>query len=117
MHLPWADKMERASQRLNHRFLDRPEQGRCPGRISPRELPGKVQFLVVKNPAQGVITLEFVGRCHIDADIGPIPTKSGPDLPVPRAEGNGWSPNFSQQELRPAQQTVSHLKGNRSTAK
>jgi hypothetical protein len=70
-----------------------------------------VHLLVMKNPVQGVCSVEFIGRCHINADIGSIPTQSGPDFPVTLAEGDGRTPNFSPQEMGPAQRSVSHLDG------
>lgn len=114
MHLPRSHKVERATQSLDHRFLDGPEQGRCLGRISPRQPQGMVQFLVMKNPVRGVFSLEFIGRCHIDADIGRIPAKSGPNFPSTLAEGDGRAPNFSQQELGPAQRAVGYVHGESS---
>jgi len=68
-----------------------------------------LQFLVMKDPVQGVFSLEFIGRCHINADIGLIPTKSGPDFPSTLAEGDGRAPIFSQQEMGPAERAVDHV--------
>jgi hypothetical protein len=50
MHLSRRHKVEPASQGLDYRFLDRPEQSRCLGHIASRQPPGMVQLLVVKNP-------------------------------------------------------------------
>jgi hypothetical protein len=61
MHIPRSNKMESAAQSLDHRFLDGPEQGRCLRHISPRQPQGMVQLLVMKNPVQGVFSLEFIG--------------------------------------------------------
>jgi hypothetical protein len=53
--------MERASHGLDHRFLDRPEQGRCIFHISPRQLQGMVQLQVMKNPVQRIFSPNFIG--------------------------------------------------------
>jgi hypothetical protein len=40
----------------------------------------------MKDPLIGVITLKFTGPCHINADVRPISTKSGPDFSTTHAE-------------------------------
>ena len=65
-----------------------------------------LQLLVMKDPVYGVFSLEFIGRCHIDANIGLVPTKSAPDFPSTLAEGNPRHPIFSRQEMGPAQRAV-----------
>jgi hypothetical protein len=58
---------------------------------------------------KGVFSLEFIGPCHINADIRLISTESGPDLSSTLAEGDGRTPIFSQQEMGPAKQAADHL--------
>jgi hypothetical protein len=68
----------------------------------------------MKDPVTGVSSLKFIGRCYIDADIGCIPAKCGPDFPATLAEGDGRTPMFSQQEVRPAEWVADHVNGKRS---
>jgi len=68
-----------------------------------------LQLLVMKDPVYGVLALEFIGRCHIDANIGLVPTKSGPDFPSTLAEGDGPALIFSQQETGPAEPVADHM--------
>ena len=104
-------KMERASQSLDHRFLDGPEQGRCLGHISPRQPQDVVQLLVMKNSVQGIFSPKFIGRCRINADIGCIPAKGGPDLPASLAEGDGRATSCFHQKFGPAERAVGHMNG------
>jgi hypothetical protein len=53
--------------------------------------------------------MEFIGRCHINADIGIIPTKSGPDFASTLAEGDGRDPIFPQQEIRFSERAVDYV--------
>jgi hypothetical protein len=101
--------MEGTSQCLDDRFLDRPEQGcgRC--QISARQPQGMFKLWWLEDPVKGVFSLKLIGPCHIDADIGFIFTKGGPDFPATLAEGDGRTWIFSQQEMGPAQQSASHL--------
>jgi hypothetical protein len=57
----------------------------------------------LEDSVKGVFSLKFIGPCHIDADIGLIATKRGPNLSATLAEGDGWTWIFSQQEMRPAE--------------
>lgn len=68
----------------------------------------------MKDPVTGVSSLKFIGRCYIDADIGCIPAKCGPDFPATLAEGDGRTPMFSQQEMGPAERVADHVNGKRS---
>ena len=52
-----------------------------------------------ERPGKGVFSLKFIGFCYIDADIGCIPTKRGPDFPSALTEGDGRTPIFSQQQI------------------
>jgi hypothetical protein len=63
----------------------------------------------MEDPVKGVFSLEFIGPCHIDADIRPISTKSSPDFSSTLAEGDGRTPIYSQQEMGPAKQAACHL--------
>jgi hypothetical protein len=53
--------------------------------------------------------LKFIGPCHIDADLRLISTESGPDFSSTLAEGDGRTPIFSQQEMRPPERAADHL--------
>ncbi len=65
----------------------------------------------MEDPVKGVSSPEFIGPCHINADIAIIATESSPDLPSTLAEGDGRAPNFSQQEMGPAKQATEQLYG------
>jgi len=95
-------EMEGTSQRLDNSFLDRPEQGCRLFQITARQLQGMMKLMGMEDPLKGVITLEFIGPCHIDADIGLISTEGGPKCSSPLAEGDGRTPIFPQQEPGPA---------------
>jgi len=68
-----------------------------------------LKLLCMEDPVKGVFSLEFIGPCHIDADIGLIPTESSPDFSSALAEGDGRTQIFSQQEMGPAKQAADHL--------
>jgi hypothetical protein len=55
-----------------------------------------LKLLWMEDPVKGVFSLEFIGPCHIDADIRLISTESGPDFSSTLAEGDGRTPIFSQ---------------------
>jgi hypothetical protein len=96
--LPRIHKMERTSQSLGDGFLDGPKQGGCSGRISTGQPRGLLKLLVMENPVDRVFSREFVGPCHVDADIGIIPTEGRPKSPSSFAEGDGRPPMLSPQE-------------------
>lgn len=73
-----------------------------------------LKLLRVEDPVKGISTLEFIGPCHINADIGLIAAESRPDVPSTLAERDGRTPNFTQQEMRPAKQAAGHLNGESS---
>jgi hypothetical protein len=68
-----------------------------------------LKLLWMEDPVKGVFSLEFIGPCHIDPNIKVIPTESSPDFPSTLAEGDGRTPNFSQQEMGPAKEAPYHL--------
>jgi len=68
-----------------------------------------LKLLCMEDPVKGVFSLEFIGPCHIDANIGLISTESGPDFSSALAEGDGRTPIFSQQEMGPSKQAADHL--------
>jgi hypothetical protein len=69
---------------------------------------------VMKDPVQGIFTVEFIGLCHIDADIGRIPANSGPDFSAAFAEGDGRAPTISQEEMGSAERAADHVNWERS---
>jgi len=101
--------MKSASQGLDDRFLDGPEQGCRLLQISPRQSQCMLQLQVMKDSVQGVFSLEFIGCCRIDADIGLIAAKGGPDVPSTFAEGDGRHPIFSSQQMGSAEGVVDYL--------
>jgi hypothetical protein len=70
-----------------------------------------LKLLCMEDPVKGVFPLEFIGPCHIDADIRLISAESGPDFSSTLAEGDGRTPIVSQQEMGPAKQAADHLNG------
>jgi len=68
-----------------------------------------LKLLCMEDPVKGVFSLEFIGPCHIDADIRLISTESSPDFSSTLAEGDGRTPIFSQQEMGLAKQAAGHL--------
>jgi len=103
--------MECTSQGLDNGFLDRPEQGRCLLQISIRQPQGMLKLLWMEDPVKGIFSVEFIGPCHIDADIRLISTESSPEVSSTLAEGNGRTPIVSQQEMGTAKQAADHLNG------
>jgi hypothetical protein len=101
--------MECTSQRLDYSFLDRPEQGCCLFQISARRSHGMFKLLRMEDAVKGVFSLEFIGPCHIYADIGLISTESSPDFSSTVAEGDGRTPIFPQQEMGSAKRAACHL--------
>jgi hypothetical protein len=69
----------------------------------------------MEDPVKGVFSVECIGPCRIDADIGLISTESDPEGSSILAEGNGRTPIFSQQEMGPAKQAADHLNGESSS--
>jgi hypothetical protein len=67
------------------------------------------ELLWMEDPVKGVFSFEFIGPCHIDADIGLISTESSPDFSSTVAEGDGRTPIFSEQEMGPAKRAAYHL--------
>jgi hypothetical protein len=67
------------------------------------------KFLWMEDPVKGVFSVEFIGSCHVDADIGLVSTEGSPDSSSTVAEGDGRTPIFSQQETGPAKQAAYHL--------
>jgi hypothetical protein len=65
-----------------------------------------LQLLIMEDPVQRVFSPEFLKRCRIDADIGLIPAKSGPDFPSTLAERDSRHSIFARQEMGPAQRAV-----------
>jgi hypothetical protein len=57
-------------------------------------------------PVKRVFSSEFIGPCHIDADIGRISGESGPDSSSTLAEGDGRTQVFPQQEMGPAKRAM-----------
>jgi hypothetical protein len=53
-----------------------------------------LKLLRLEDPVKGISTLEFIGPCHINADIGLIATERRPDVPSTLAERDGRTPNF-----------------------
>jgi hypothetical protein len=74
-----------------------------------------LELPVMKDPVTGIFSLKFISRCHIDADIGRIPAKSGPNFPSTFAEGDGRAPISSQQKMGPAERVVDHMNWERSS--
>jgi hypothetical protein len=68
-----------------------------------------LKLLCMKDPMEGVFSPKFVGPCHVDANIGPIPTKGGPDFPSTFAEGDSRPPMLTQQEMGLAKRASDHL--------
>ena len=68
-----------------------------------------VEALVDGRPVKGVSCVEFIGPCHINADIRLICTEGGPDPSSTFAEGNSRPPMLSQQEMGLAKLVVDHL--------
>jgi len=68
-----------------------------------------LKLLWMEDPVKGVFFLEFIGTCHIDADIRLISTESGPDFSSTLAEGDGRTPIFSQQEMGPSKRAADYL--------
>jgi hypothetical protein len=68
-----------------------------------------LKLFCVEDPADGVFPLEFVGACHIDADIKLISTEGSPDSSSTLAEGDGRTPVFSHHEMGPAKRAMDHL--------
>jgi hypothetical protein len=68
-----------------------------------------LKLLWMEDPVKGVFSLEFIGPCHINADIGLIATESRPDVSSALAEGDGRAPIFSQQQMGSAKQAADHL--------
>jgi hypothetical protein len=102
-------KMKTASEGLDNGFLDRPKQGRCLWQISARQPQGMVKLFCMEDPAKGVFSWEFIGPCHVDADIGLIPTEGGPNFPSTLAEGDSRPTMLSQQEMGLAKRIMYHL--------
>jgi hypothetical protein len=67
-----------------------------------------LKLLWMEDPVKGVSSLEFIGPCHIDADIILMSAESGPYSSSTLAKRNGWPLTFSQQ-LRPAKRVVDYL--------
>jgi hypothetical protein len=63
----------------------------------------------MEDPVKGVFSLEFIGPCHIDANIKLISAKSGPDFSSTLAEGDGRTPISSHQEMGPPERATDHL--------
>jgi hypothetical protein len=70
-----------------------------------------LKLVWMEDSVKGVLSVEFIGPCHINADIRLISTESSPDFSSILAEGDGRAPNFSQQEMGPAKQASDHLNG------
>jgi hypothetical protein len=68
-----------------------------------------LKLLWMEDPVKGVFSVEFIGPCHIDANIKFISAESSPDLSSTLAEGDGRTPIFSHQEMRPAKEVAYHL--------
>jgi hypothetical protein len=68
-----------------------------------------LNLLWMEDPVKGVFSVEFIGPCHINADIRLISTESSPDFSSTLAEGDGRTPIFSQQEMGPAKRAAYHL--------
>jgi hypothetical protein len=68
-----------------------------------------LKLLWMEDPVKGVFSLEFIGPCHINADIRLISTESSPDFSSTLAEGEGRTSIFSQQEMGPPKQAAYHL--------
>jgi hypothetical protein len=73
-----------------------------------------LKLLWMEDPVKGVFSVEFIGPCRIDADIGLISTESSPDVSSILAEGDGRPTIVSQQEMGPAKQASDHLNGESS---
>jgi len=68
-----------------------------------------VKLFRMEDPVKGVVSLEFIGPCHIDADVGLISRERGPDISTTLAEGDGRTPRFSHQKLGSAKLAGYHL--------
>ena len=101
--------MESASEGLDNGFLDGPEQGGCLCHICTLQPQGMLKLFCMEDPLKWVFSCEFIGPCHIDADLRLISAKGGPDSSSALAERNSRPPTFSQQEMRPAKRVVDHL--------
>src|ERR1700690_1554000 len=101
--------MECPAQGLDSGFLDRPEQGRCLFQISVYQHQSMVKLLWMEYPGQGIFCVEFIGLCHINANIRLISRENSPDFSSTFAEGNSRAPVFSQQEMGSAKQVPDHL--------
>jgi hypothetical protein len=55
-----------------------------------------LKLVRMEDPMKGVFSVEFIGPCHIHADIRFISTESSPDFSPTPAEGDGRTPIFSQ---------------------
>jgi hypothetical protein len=75
-----------------------------------------VKLFWMEDPVKRVVTVEFIAPRHINADIRPIATESGPDFSSTFAEGNGRPPIFSHQKMGPAKQTAYYPNGESSSA-
>jgi len=68
-----------------------------------------LKLLWMEDPVKGVFSWEFIGPCHVDADIKLISAESSPDFSSTLAEGDGRTPIFSQQKMGPAKPAAYHL--------
>jgi hypothetical protein len=75
-----------------------------------------LKLLWMENPVKGVFSVEFIGPCHINADIRPISTESSPDFSSTLTEGDGRTPIISRHEMGPAKRAADHPKWERSFA-
>jgi len=112
--LPRIHKMEPASESLDNGFLDGPKQGGCHCRISTRQQRCLLKLVCMEDPVNGVVSLEFIGPCHVDAYLRLISAESGPDLSSALAEGDGRTPGGPHQEMGLPERAADHLKGERS---
>ncbi len=109
MDFPRIHKVKPASESLDNGFLDGPEQGGYLRHISIRHHRYMLKLLCMEDPVIGVFPPEFVGPCHVDADIGFIPAEGGPHFPSTLAEGDSRPPMFSPKEMGLAKRVVDHL--------
>jgi hypothetical protein len=63
----------------------------------------------MEDPVHRVFSVEFIGPCRIDADIGLISTEGSPEVSSILAEGDGRTPIVSQLQMGPAKQASDHL--------
>ena len=93
LDLQGIEEIESATEGLDSRLLDGPEQGSSVPDAASAQTSDLVQFFTPEDPGKGIRVIKLLGIGHINSNPG-SPAEAGPHAAIGMAERDGgrWRP-------------------------